>query len=129
MSHFVNYACKVVNKEYLKRSLEELGYSYLENVMIQDYYKKQRKVDLAVVRNNVKLPIGWVENEETNELDLIADWFNTGVNQNQFTQKISQLNSKYLIQDVCEDNGWFVDPDDIFINEEQKIKIKSVQYA
>lgn len=129
MSHFVNYACKVVNKEYLKRSLKELGFDYSEDEIIEDYYKKHRKVELAVVRNNTKLPIGWERNQETNELDLIADWFNTGINQNQFTQKISQLNSKYLIQDVCEEKGWFVDPDDIYVDEEQKIKVRGVQYA
>lgn len=129
MSHFVNYKCKVVNKEYLKKSLKELGYDYSEDEIIQDYFKKQRRVELAVVQNNVKLPIGWVKNNETEELELIADWFNTGINQHQFTEKISILNSKYLIEDVCEEHGWFVDPDDIFVDEEQQVKVKAVQYT
>ena len=127
MSHFVNYECKVKNLDYLKQALTEMGYQYSEKVTITDYYNKKRYADLAVVREGQLLPIGWTTEGE--ELKLYADWFNTGVNQRQFTDRISQLNSKMLVQEACEQEGWYVDLDEIVENEQGEIEIVAVRYA
>lgn len=127
MSHFVNYECKVENLENLKKALTEMNYNYEENVTIVDYYGKRRPVVLAVMRDNKKLPVGW--NLENNELKLVADWYGTKINQKQFTDKITQLNSKFLVQEACEEEGWYVDLDEIVENEQGEIEVIAVRYA
>lgn len=127
MSHFVNYECKVSNLENLKKALTEMGYQYTEKTTITDYYKKDRFVALAVVQNEEKIPVGW--NIEDGELKLYADWFMTNINQKNFTDSISQLNSKFLVQEACEAEGWFIDLDEIVENEQGEIEIVAVRYA
>lgn len=115
MSHFAVYTCNVSNMEYVKKGLKEMGLGYKENTVITDWYGQHRKAELAVVNESGKLlPLGWVR--ENGELGLQADWFKVPYSEKEFTNKISQLHSKYQVMEICEDNRWSVD--DVVMNEE-----------
>jgi Protein of unknown function (DUF1257) len=115
--------------DYVKRGLLEMGFDYKENVVITDYYGQKRHAELAVVRNGNLLPLGWVRNQETNELELQADWFKVPYSQKKFVDTIAQLHSKYHVLQVCEENRWHVDEDSITMNENGEIEILATQWA
>lgn len=128
MSHFQVYECNVSNVDYIKKSLEEMGLGYKENVVMTDWYKQNREAELAVVQNGKVLPLGWLRNEE-GELQLQADWFDCrGIRQQDFTQQLQQLHAKHQTLEVCEEAGWMVDYNDITVNETGEIEIYASSY-
>ncbi|PLC14190.1 hypothetical protein BV582_21735 [Bacillus paralicheniformis] len=126
MSHFKVYSCNVSNMEYVKKGLHEMGLDYKENTQIVDYYGQKRQAELAVVRDGRVLPLGWVRENE--ELNLQADWFKVPFSELEFTEKISQLHSKYQILGVCEENRWNVNEDEITVNEKGEIEIFATSF-
>jgi Protein of unknown function (DUF1257) len=116
--------------DYVKRALGEMGLNFKENVKITDYYKQNRFAVLAVVSKEGKLlPLGWVQNEKTKELELQADWFKVPMSERDFTNKVSQLHSKYQVLDICDENRWNVDMEDITVNSQGEIEILATQYV
>ncbi|WAT23465.1 DUF1257 domain-containing protein (plasmid) [Bacillus halotolerans] len=126
MSHFKVYTCNVSNMEYVKKGLNEMGLDYKENTEIVDYYGQKRQAVLAVVSDGRVLPLGWVRENE--KLNLQADWFKVPFSQHKFTDEISQLHSKYQVLDVCEENRWNVNADDITVNENGEIEILATSF-
>ncbi|MCD7911052.1 DUF1257 domain-containing protein [Bacillus velezensis] len=126
MSHFKVYSCNVSNMDYVKKGLREMGLDYKENTQIVDYYGQKRKAELAVVLEGRVLPLGWVRENE--KLNLQADWFKVPYSQQKFTDQISQLHSKYQVLDVCEENRWNVNEDDIVVNEKGEIEILATSF-
>mgnify|MGYP001121065383 CR=1 FL=1 len=132
MSHFAGYEMKVDNLEYLKKALAEMGYGYKENTVITDWARQQRHVKLAVVDKNGKLmALGFNEKETDNGVvyEAIADWFMIPGGQKQFSDTVAQLHDKYRVLDICEENRWNVNPEDITVNENGEIEILATQWA
>lgn len=129
MSHFAQYDCKVSRLDFVKSALEEMGYGYKENVIISTSYGEDMKVTLGVARDGKLLPIGFTRNEEDNELELTADWWNLGIEQKEFTDTLSQLHDKYTVLEACEENNWEVEEEDITVNKKGEIEIIATQFA
>ncbi|MBJ7935533.1 DUF1257 domain-containing protein [Bacillus cereus] len=127
MSHFAVYTCNVSNMEFVKKGLAEMGLGFKENTQITDWYGQNRKAELAVVKDGTVLPLGWVR--ENGELGLQADWYKVPYSEKQFTDQISQLHSKYQVLEVCEENRWNVDAEDITMNANGEIEIIATQFA
>jgi hypothetical protein len=127
MSHFAVYTCNVQNMEYVKSGLADMGLGYKENTIIEDFYGQKRLAELAVVKDGKVLPLGWVRNQETNELELQADWFAVPFSQKEFVDTISQLHSKYHVFSICEEYRWNID--DVTVNEQGEIEILATQFA
>lgn len=127
MSHFAVYTCNVSNMEFVKKGLAEMGLGFKENTQITDWYGQNRQAELAVVKDGTVLPLGWVR--ENGELGLQADWYKVPYSEKQFTDQISQLHSKYQVLEVCEDNRWNVDANDITMNANGEIEIIATQFA
>ncbi|MRC88231.1 DUF1257 domain-containing protein [Bacillus thuringiensis] len=92
-----------------------------------DWYGQNRQAELAVVKDGTVLPLGWVR--ENGELGLQADWYKVPYSEKQFTDQISQLHSKYQVLEVCEENRWNVDAEDITMNANGEIEIIATQFA
>jgi len=129
MSHFAVYECKVSNLDYVKRALGEMELGYIEHTTITDWSNRKLRVALAVVKNERVLPLGWTINKETNQLELQADWFVLPFSQKDFTDKISQLHSKYQVIETCKENRWHIEEDDITINDKGEIEIIATQFV
>jgi hypothetical protein len=129
MSHFAVYTCNVSNLEYVKQGLQEMGLEGRENVVITDWYGQKRTAELAVVQEGKVLPLGWVRDEATSELGLQADWYVLPWSEKEFTNRISQLHSKYQVLDTCAENRWNVNEDDITVNEAGEIEILATSFA
>jgi hypothetical protein len=129
MSHFAVYTCNVSNLEFVKQGLQEMGLDSKEGVQIKDWYGQTRTAELAVVQDGKVLPLGWVRDEETSELGLQADWYVLPWSEKEFTNRISQLHSKYQVIETCEENRWNVDADSITMNEAGEIEILASTFA
>lgn len=132
MSHFAVYDCNVSNIEYVKRGLQEMGLGFKENQVINDWARQSRTVELAVVKDGKVLPIGWnrkTDEEGNQTLDLVAEWFQVPLREREFTNKLSQLHSKYQVLDVCEENRWNVDESDIKFNANGELEILAYSFA
>lgn len=129
MSHFAVYTCNVSNLEFVKQGLQEMGLDSQENTQIKDWYGQTRTAELAVVKDGKVLPLGWVRDEETSELGLQADWYVLPWSEKEFTNKISQLHSKYQVLETCEENRWNVDADSITVLENGDIEIMASTFA
>lgn len=129
MSHFKAYECKVSNVEHIKKALVEMGLTYKENVAIVDWAKQKVKAELGVVKDGKLLPLGFVRNQQTSELELQADWFMTPYSEKQFTERISQLHSKHEVLEVAAENRWNIDENDIIELSNGDIEIRATQFV
>jgi hypothetical protein len=132
MSHFAAYVCKVDNVEYVKKAIQEMGYGVKENTTIIDWAKQKRNVALAVVDESGKvMPLGFAvkKNEQGQTLECLADWFMTPFSEKKFTNTVAQLHDKYRVLDICEENRWNVNEEDITVNEQGEIEILASSWA
>ncbi|SFJ63837.1 Protein of unknown function [Paenibacillus sp. UNC496MF] len=132
MSHFAGYEMKVDNLEYLKKALTEMGYSYKENTTITDWAHQTRQVKLAVVDKNGKLmALGFNEKQTAKGVsyEAVADWFMVPGGQRQFSDTVAQLHDKYRVLDICEENRWNVNAEDIVVNDKGEIEIMATQWS
>lgn len=129
MSHFAKYAVAVTNIEYAKQALTEMGYGYEENGIVRTQFGESRAAELVVLREGRPISLGLCRNEETNELELVADWWGLRIPQNEFTTQLSQLHAKYQVFDICEQNQWTVDQDSIQYNEEGELELTASRFA
>lgn len=128
MSHFAVYECNVSRPDFIKKSLKDMGLDYQENVTIVDWANQKRKATIAVVKDGILLPLGWIENENK-KLELQADWFEVPFSEEYFVNEIAQHHSKYQVLEACEENNWDVDMDSIQFNEKGELEILATQFA
>lgn len=128
MSHFAKYEVKVSRLDFIKQALVEMGYSYKENGTVRTDFGESRKAKLVVVRDGKPISVGFCENKQSGELELIADWWGLRIPEKEFTNKLSQLHSKYQVLETCEENRWNVDEDDIVVNDAGEIEILATQW-
>lgn len=128
MSHFKKYQCKITNQDFLKKALKEMGYDYEHDAVVTDFFKQKRKVEIAVLSNKKRLPLGFTRNKE-GLYDIVADWYGINVNQENFTNRLHQLNTKYLVEKVCDENSWNIDENFEYNNVSGEIQVRAYQYA
>ena len=74
MSHFTTIRTQIVEKEYLKQALQDLGYAYQEGaVKVNGYRGNQTTAELKIATSNAGYEIGF--NKTGNSYELIADWW------------------------------------------------------
>ena len=98
MSHFTTIRTQIVEKEYLKQALQDLGYAYQEGaVKVNGYRGNQTTAELKIATSNAGYDIGF--NKTGNSYELIADWWGIrDLNQQTFVQQLSQ---RYAYHSAC----------------------------
>lgn len=106
MSHFTTIKTKIVEKEYLKQALSELGHKYQEgNVQIRGYQGIQTSVAIKISTKNTGYDIGFRQSENTYE--IVADWWGIkDIKQEQFLQQVSQRYAYYAAKAKLEEQGF-----------------------
>lgn len=107
MSHFLNYECIVNSKSALIKALEQMNLSVLQHTQITDYYRKTIDVELAVSRNGKQLPIGF--QNVNGEYQLVADWFQTGFSEKEFTKTVQQFHDQFVAIEMLESQNWYIE--------------------
>ena len=106
MSHFTSIKTKIVEKQYLKQALSELGHTYQEgNVQIRGYQGIQTSVAIKIPTNNSGYDIGFRKSD--NAYEMVADWWGIkDINQNRFLQQVSQRYAYHAAKAKLEEQGF-----------------------
>ncbi len=106
MSHFTSIKTKIVEKQYLKQALSELGHTYQEGkVQIRGYQGIQTSVAIKIPTNNSGYDIGFRKSD--NAYEMVADWWGIkDINQNKFIQQVSQRYAYHAAKAKLEEQGF-----------------------
>ncbi len=106
MSHFTSIKTKIVEKQYLKQALSELGHIYQEgNVQIRGYQGIQTSVAIKIPTKNTGYDIGFRKSD--NAYEMVADWWGIkDINQNKFIQQVSQRYAYHAAKAKLEEQGF-----------------------
>ena len=106
MSHFTSIKTKIVEKQYLKQALSELGHIYQEgNVQIRGYQGIQTSVAIKIPTKNTGYDIGFRKID--NAYEIVADWWGIkDINQNRFLQQVSQRYAYHAAKAKLEEQGF-----------------------
>ncbi|HHP7232521.1 MAG TPA: DUF1257 domain-containing protein [Xenococcaceae cyanobacterium] len=106
MSHFTTIKTKIVEKEYLKQALSELGHNYQEgNVNIRGYQGIQTPVAIKIPTKNTGYDIGF--RQSNNAYEIVADWWGIrDIKQDQFLQQVSQRYAYHAAKAKLEEQGF-----------------------
>jgi hypothetical protein len=106
MSHFTRVKTRMVEKVYLQRALEDLGYRCVEGgVKVQGFAGRRARADLKVVRQDSGGEIGFRRTEDGYE--LVADWWSVrGVKQEQFLGQVMQRYAYQAARAKLEEQGF-----------------------
>lgn len=135
MSHLTTYKSQsLVNpkRELLELALEELGIKLdYSNKTIKNQWITET-VDASFIYNGKRIAAGL--NFKTNaqgqeEVEMAGDFWGTGINQQQLTDKMSQIYQKHSIIEKCRSQRWFVNEQDIVTKENGEIVIQAHRYA
>ena len=106
MSHFTTIKTKIVEKQYLKQALSELGHSYQEgNVNIRGYQGIQTPVAIKIPTKNTGYDIGF--RQSNNAYEIVADWWGIkDIKQQEFLQQVSQRYAYHAAKAKLEEQGF-----------------------
>jgi hypothetical protein len=105
MSHFTTIKTKIVNKDYLKKALTDLGYSYQEGNVKISGYQGATAVEIKIPTQNVGYDIGFRQNNQVYE--VVADWWGIrNINPEQFLQNINQRYAYHAAREQLEEQGF-----------------------
>jgi hypothetical protein len=105
LSHITRIKTKIVEKSFLLRALEDLGYQYEEgNLSISGFGENKTRVDIKI-KLRLSNDIGFRQTPQGYE--IVADWWGVrGVNQKDFTARIMQRYAYHTSRAKLEAQGF-----------------------
>jgi hypothetical protein len=117
MSHFTTVQTKLTDFVAIKQAVEDLGMTYLETeepVMVRGYQGAAVKAPL-VIRAGDHYDVGVRETEEGYE--FVADWWGieveTGLNQEQFVNQITQRYAYHKVVNSVKNQGFTLEEETV----------------
>jgi hypothetical protein len=106
MSHFTTIRTQIVEKEYLKKALQDLGHAYQEgSVQVNGYQGNKTTAELKIGTRDSNYDIGFRKTGGTYE--LIADWWGIhDIKQNTFVQQLTQRYAYHAAITKLEEQGF-----------------------
>lgn len=106
MSHFTRIKTQMVEKEYLKRALQDLGLTWEEgSLKIRGYGGKRTDVEIKIATKSPGYDIGFRKAGESYE--LVADWWGIrDVKREDFLQQITQRYAYHAARAKLEEQGF-----------------------
>ena len=103
MSHFTKLRTKMIDKECLINTLENLNYNVLENSAIQGYGGRTRKGDI-VIKTHRSYDIGFIKSTRDGSYEIVADWYGaaSAIGKNQ-TDFLKEVQKEYAITKVIQE--------------------------
>jgi hypothetical protein len=108
MSHFTVVRTRMVELEYLKRALTDLGYQFEEGaVSIRGFLGRRTAAELRVPGRNWGYDIGFRKTKAGYE--VVADWWGVrGIGQKAFVQQVSQRYGYHAACDKLQQQGFSI---------------------
>ncbi|MCX8112974.1 MAG: DUF1257 domain-containing protein [Bacteroidia bacterium] len=91
MSHFTRIQTQFVEKEYLRKALEDLGYKVRESGVVRGWRGQRTEAELVVESPTPGYDIGFRKSGETYE--VVADWW--GIRSLKQETLLAQLRQRY----------------------------------
>lgn len=106
MSHFTKVKTQMVEREFLIRSLRDLGYSCeVGDVRIKGFQGKQSKAEIKVPTNDRGFDIGF--RKAGNAYEIVADWWGIrDIQKDEFLQKVTQRYAYHATREKLEEQGF-----------------------
>jgi hypothetical protein len=106
MSHFTRIKTKIIDKEYLKQALTDMGYTYQEgNVQVNGYSGNRTSAELKIPTGNPSYDIGF--QKQGDRYEIIADWWGIkNIQQAQFVQTLNQKYAYHAAKSKLEEQGF-----------------------
>ncbi len=105
MSHFSRIQTQMIDKEFVKSALKDLGFDYQEGEQqVSGFGGQKVPVDIRV---SLKLSYDIGLRKKGNAYEIVADWFGVrGVNQKTFTQQLMQRYAYHATRAKLEQQGF-----------------------
>lgn len=130
MSHWVKYENEVfenTDMRILSKAVRNLGYKLdIKCKRIQNSWGESA-VDAAITSDDRKLNLGFKKNNATNILELVGDFFGSGLDEETFLDKIAQQYQSERIQETLLNNNWNIE--NIETNSNNEIVINAFEYG
>lgn len=134
MSCWRTYTCDVlknVNKDLVLEALKEMNIGVDETVreVYGRYENRSSRCDGVLEMRGDRIDVGIIFNDRTGHLSLVGDFWNTGLDAQEFQDSLSQTYQKINIMHQAELNGWTVDEDTVETMEDGSIEMEVYMYA
>lgn len=134
MSHlttFTNDTLTNCNRDLLEKSLAEIGVTLDYNTHHVRNSYIEANVDAALVVNGRVIAAGlnFIEKDGKETIEVSGDFFGTGLNQEEFTNRIAQVYKKNDIVNKCRSQRWYVNDSDVRENEDGDIVITASRFV
>ena len=134
MSCWRTYTCDVlkdVDKAIVVEALAKMGLSLNENEkkVYGRYERKESPCDGVLVRGTEQLDMGVILDDGTGHLQLVGDFWGTGLNSSTFQDELSRAYQRINIIAQAELNGWTVDEDTLVESVDGSVEFEVYQYA
>lgn len=134
MSCWRSYTCDVlknVDKSIVEEALKEMnvGLDTSQTRVYGRYENRSSECDGLLMLNGEAIDVGIVFNDETGHLQLVGDFWGTGLNAQEFQDSLSQTYQKINIMHQAELNGWTVDEESIETCADGSVEMEVYMYA
>lgn len=129
MSHWVKYENEVfenTDMRILSKAVRNLGYKLDTKCKHIQNSWGESAVDAAITSDNRQLNLGFKKNNITSILELVGDFFGSGIDEETFLDKIAQQYQSERIQEVLLNNNWNIE--NIQTNSNNEIVINAFEY-
>ncbi len=111
MSHFTTVKTEIRDLETLKEALLELGYKdIVENDIVRGFMDNQTRADLVVKKKN-GFDLGFKKSGNT--YNLVADFYGTDENKNNFTKSLTQKYASCVIKNEAALTGFTIADEEV----------------
>lgn len=131
MSHITKVKSKITDLTILKKSLADLKIQYTEiteenKIEIKSWDKKNITSDIKLeIKTGSSYNVGVIFNDKTKTCEFIADWWgvesHSGINTDDFINKISQRYAYNNVMDKIKDKGYQIVNEEV--DNKQNIRI------
>ncbi len=102
MSHFTRVRTRMVEKEYILKALEELGYHPEEGKAVKGWFGNRAEAEFKIPSKKWGFDIGFVRNGDAYE--MVADW--SVIRQHDFVAELTRRYAYWATRAKLEEQGF-----------------------
>lgn len=134
MSCWRTYTCDVlkgVNRAVVEEALKKMGLGLnTENKTVYGSYENRTSaVDGVLTRGGQDISMGVIFDDGTGHLQLVGDFYGTGLNAGTFQDELSRAYQRINIETQAELNGWTVDEATVEESADGSVEMEIYCYA
>lgn len=134
MSCWRTYTCDVlksVDKAIVVEALKRMGLDFNDTVktVTGRYESRTSSCDGVIMKDGKVIDMGIILNDGTGHLQLVGDFWGTGLNEVTFQDELSRAYQRINILAQAELNGWSLDETSLEEFEDGSVTFELYQYA